>query len=99
MRILSTSPTAWPSRSSIAFHNCRISRSARAARRFVTKAKDIDAEKIGNELGVDAVMSGRLTQRGDNLTISVDLIDVKNKKTLWGEQFERKMSDLLATPT
>src|SRR5262245_26041269 len=64
---------------------------------FRYKAKEIDAEKIGNELGVDAVMSGRLTQRGDDLTISVDLIDVRNKKTLWGEQFERKMSDLLTT--
>ena len=64
---------------------------------FRYKGKEIDAEKIGNELGVDAVMSGRLTQRGDNLTISVDLVDVRNKKTLWGEQFERKMSDLVAT--
>lgn len=64
---------------------------------FRYKGREIDAEKIGNELGVDAVMSGRLTQRGDNLTISVDLIDVKNKKTLWGEQFERKISDLLTT--
>jgi len=64
---------------------------------FRYKGKEIDAEKIGNELGVDAVMSGRLIQRGDDLTISVDLIDVRNKKTLWGEQFERKMSDLLAT--
>ena len=64
---------------------------------FRYKGKEIDAEKIGSELGVDAVMSGRLIQRGDNLTISVDLIDVRNKKTLWGEQFERKMSDLLTT--
>jgi TolB-like protein/Flp pilus assembly protein TadD len=64
---------------------------------FRYKGKEIDAVKIGNELSVDAVMSGRLTQRGDNLTISVDLIDVRNKKTLWGEQFERKMSDLLTT--
>jgi TolB-like protein/Flp pilus assembly protein TadD len=64
---------------------------------FRYKGKEMDAVKIGAELGVDAVMSGRLTQRGDNLTISVDLIDVKNNKTLWGEQFERKMSDLLTT--
>jgi adenylate cyclase len=64
---------------------------------FRYKGKDIDAEKIGNELGVDAVMSGRLIQRGDDLKISVDLIDVRNKKTLWGEQFERKISDLLVT--
>ena len=64
---------------------------------FRYKGLSTDAEKIGNELGVDAVMSGRLTQRGDDLVISVDLIDVRNRKTLWGEQFQRKMSDLLAT--
>jgi len=64
---------------------------------FRYKGQDADAEKVGAELGVDAVMSGRLIQRGENLTISVDLVDVRNKRTLWGEQFERKMSDLLAT--
>jgi TolB-like protein/Tfp pilus assembly protein PilF len=64
---------------------------------FRYKGKEIDVEKIGMELGVDAVMSGRIVQRGDSLTISVDLVDVRNKKTLWGEQYERKMSDLLAT--
>jgi len=64
---------------------------------FRYKGQSTDAEKIGNELGVDAVMSGRLTQRGDDLLISVDLIDVRNRKTLWGERFQRKMSDLLAT--
>ncbi|MCM3905203.1 MAG: protein kinase [Pyrinomonadaceae bacterium] len=64
---------------------------------FRYKGQEIDAEKAGKELGVDVVMSGRLIQRGDNLTISVDLIDVRNNRTLWGEQFERKMSDLLAT--
>src|SRR5258705_7096045 len=64
---------------------------------FRYKGKDIDAEKVGSELGVDAVMSGRIIQRGDNLTISVDLVDVRNNKSLWGEQYERKMADLLAT--
>ena len=64
---------------------------------FRYKGKETDSERIGHELGVDAVMSGRLVQRGDDLIISVDLIDVKNKKTLWGEHFERKMSDLLST--
>ena len=64
---------------------------------FRYKGQKIDAEKVGSELGVDAVMSGRFIQRGENLTISVDLVDVRNKRTLWGEQFERKISDLLAT--
>ena len=56
---------------------------------FRYKGQDVDAEKVGSDLGVDAVMSGRVVQRGDNLTISVDLVDVRNNKTLWGEQFER----------
>lgn len=61
------------------------------------KGKEFDAQKIAVELGVQAIMSGRMTQRGDNLNISVELIDAANNKILWGEQYERKMSDLLAT--
>ncbi len=61
------------------------------------KGKETDVVKIAGELGVDAVMTGRLTKRGDNLNITVELVDTKNNKSLWGEQYERKMSDLLAT--
>jgi TolB-like protein len=61
------------------------------------KGKEVDAQKIGSELGVSAVMSGRMVQRGDNLTISVELVDARTNKLIWGEQYERKMSDLLAT--
>ena len=61
------------------------------------KGKETDIAKIAGELGVDSVMTGRLLKRGDNLTITVELVDVKNNKSLWGEQYERKMSDLLAT--
>ncbi|HCX31884.1 MAG TPA: hypothetical protein DHU55_19265, partial [Blastocatellia bacterium] len=61
------------------------------------KGKDTDVAKIASELGVDAVMTGRLVKRGDNLNITVELVDTKNNKSLWGERYERKMSDLLAT--
>jgi serine/threonine-protein kinase len=61
------------------------------------KGKESDTAKIGNELGVQAVLTGRIAQRGDNLTISVELVDVRNNKLLWGEQYERKTSELLAT--
>ena len=61
------------------------------------KGKDTDIAKIAGELGVDAVMTGRLAQIGDSLTISVELVDVRTNKLLWGEQYDRKMSDLLAT--
>jgi len=61
------------------------------------KGKDSDIPKVASELGVDAVMTGRLAQIGDDLTISVELVDVRNNKSLWGEQYDRKMSDLMAT--
>jgi serine/threonine protein kinase/tetratricopeptide (TPR) repeat protein len=64
---------------------------------FRYKGKEIDPIKVGQELGVNAVLSGRIVQRGDNLTISAELVDVRYNKLLWGEQYDRKMSDLLAT--
>jgi len=64
---------------------------------FRYKGKEIDPVKVGNELGVDAVLSGRIVQRGDNLTISAELLDVRNNRLLWGEQYERKLSELLQT--
>ena len=42
-------------------------------------------------------MTGRLTKRGDNLNITVKLVDARTNKSLWGEQYERKLSELLTT--
>ncbi len=64
---------------------------------FRYKGKETDPQTVAKELGVDSVMTGRITQRGDNLTISVNLVDTRNGKSLWGEQYERKMSELLNT--
>jgi len=61
------------------------------------KGQAFDAQRISSELGVQAILSGRLTQRGDNLSISVELINAATNNTIWGEQYDRKMSDLLAT--
>ncbi|MBL8186177.1 MAG: tetratricopeptide repeat protein [Blastocatellia bacterium] len=61
------------------------------------KGKETDVAKIASELGVDAVMTGRLTKRGDNLNITVELVDARTNKSLWGEQYERKLSELLTT--
>ncbi len=63
---------------------------------FHYKGKPMDAQKFGDELHVNAVLTGRVVQRGDNLTISVELDDVRNGKQLWGEQYNRKLADLLA---
>lgn len=61
------------------------------------KGKETDVTQLAKELEVDAVMSGRLVQRGDELSISVQLIDSRSKKLIWAEQYDRKMADLLAT--
>ena len=61
------------------------------------KGKDTDVAQIAQELKVDAVMSGRLVQRGDDLNISVQLTDARTQKLIWAEQYDRKMADLLAT--
>jgi eukaryotic-like serine/threonine-protein kinase len=61
------------------------------------KGKDTDITQIAKELEVDAVMSGRVSERGDDLTISVELVDARTQKIIWAEQYDRKMSDLLAT--
>src|ERR1041385_2783401 len=60
------------------------------------RGKEADVASVAKELQVDALMSGRLPQRGDDLSISVQLIDTRNDKIIWAEQYERKMSDLLA---
>jgi len=61
------------------------------------KGKQSDVKAIASELGVGAVMTGRILKRGENLMISVELVDVKNNKLLWGERYDRNMADLLAT--
>lgn len=61
------------------------------------KGSATDVAQTAKELEVDAVMSGRLVQRGDDLSISVQLIDARTKKLIWAEQYDRKMADLLAT--
>lgn len=60
------------------------------------KGKTMDVRKIGEELHVEAVLAGSVAQRGDDLTIDVELDDVRNGKQLWGEQYRRKLADLLA---
>jgi len=63
---------------------------------FRYKGKETDPMAIGNELGVRTVLTGRILQRGDNLMISTELLDVRDNKQLWGEQYSEKISDLLS---
>ncbi|MBK6723104.1 MAG: tetratricopeptide repeat protein, partial [Acidobacteria bacterium] len=61
---------------------------------FRYKGKEIDPKKVASELGVQAILTGRVLQRGDQLTLSVELIDGQTENTIWGNKYERKGSDL-----
>src|SRR6266852_5848593 len=63
---------------------------------FSYKGREIIAKKVGKDLNVDAVLLGRIAQRGDTLTIQTDLVRVDDGSELWGEQYNRKVSDLVA---
>jgi eukaryotic-like serine/threonine-protein kinase len=65
-----------------------------AASRY--KGKPVDVQKIGDELGVTTVLTGSVAQRGDNLRVNVELDDVRDGKQRWGQQYNRKLDDLLA---
>ena len=63
---------------------------------FRYKGKETDPIAVGKELGVRAVLTGRLQQRGDTMLISTELVDIRDNKQLWGEQYERKLADMLS---
>ncbi len=77
----------------------RLSRAARLkviARNSVYRyqGQDKDPQEIGRELGVEAVLTGRLTQHDSNLSLSTELVDARDRRRLWGERYDRKLSDL-----
>ena len=63
---------------------------------FRYKDQATDPQKIGRDLHVQAILTGRLIQSGDELLISVNLEDVQNSHQIWGEQYNRSLSNLLS---
>jgi eukaryotic-like serine/threonine-protein kinase len=63
---------------------------------FRYKGKEKDAITVGNELGARTVLAGRILKRGETLVVSVEFIDVRDNKQVWGEQYTRAVSDALA---
>ena len=57
--------------------------------------KEIDPRKIGQDLSVRAVVTGRVRRHGDTISIQADLIDIENVAQLWGQHYDRKLSDIL----
>ena len=63
---------------------------------FQYKDKEVDPRKVGHDLGVEFVVMGRLLQKGDNVTIRTELVNVSDGTELWGQQYNRKVADVFA---
>ena len=62
---------------------------------FTYKGKQVDPRTAGRELKVDAVVTGTVTQRGDTLVIRSGLVRVSDGSQIWGDQYDRNISDTL----
>ena len=63
---------------------------------FRYKGRESDPREVGRDLGVRAVLTGRLLQRGELLVIKAELVDAVDGSQLWGEQYNRKIADLIS---
>jgi TolB-like protein/Tfp pilus assembly protein PilF len=61
---------------------------------FRYKQREIEPQKVAKELGVEALVLGRVTQRGDELSVSAEFVDARDDKQLWGEQYKGKLDDI-----
>ena len=62
---------------------------------FRYKGKEVDTQQVARALNVEAVLRGRVTQRGDDLSINVELVNGRDDSHIWGGQYERKLADIL----
>ncbi len=63
---------------------------------FRYKGKEIDPRSVANDLKVQAILTGRVLQRANNLTLYVELIDTTTENVLWKADYQRQMTDLVA---
>ncbi len=63
---------------------------------FRYKGKEDEVQKIGKELNVDAILTGRIVQRGNDLTLYITLVDAVTEKVLWKSDYHRSMTNLVA---
>ena len=61
---------------------------------FRYKGQDIDHKKVGRQLKVRTLLTGRVLQRGDTLDVQAELVDVQSDAQLWGERFHSTMTDI-----
>jgi serine/threonine protein kinase/tetratricopeptide (TPR) repeat protein len=63
---------------------------------FRYKGKDVDVQKLGNELGVSALVVGRVLPRGDSIEVSAELTNVRDNTEIWGQHYSDKSTNIIA---
>jgi TolB-like protein/Tfp pilus assembly protein PilF len=63
---------------------------------FRYKGKEQNLKTIGKELNVQAILNGRFAQRGDRLTLTLELVDALTENVIWSEQYDRKQAELVS---
>ena len=63
---------------------------------FRYKGKDVDVQKVGNDLGVSALVSGRVVPRGDRIEVSAELTNVRDNTEIWGQRYSGKNTDIIS---
>ena len=62
---------------------------------FRYKNKDADLKTISSDLNVQAILSGGVIQRGEIMTLSLELVDVRKNRVIWTEQYPRRQADIV----
>jgi serine/threonine-protein kinase len=63
---------------------------------FRYKGREVEPQQVASELSVQAILNGRVALRGEDLTLYLSLVDGRTGNQIWGEQYNRKMADLVS---
>jgi len=63
---------------------------------FQFKGKDVNLQKVGDELGVSALVSGRVVPYGDNIEVSAEITDVRDNNEIWGQHYSGKSTEIIS---
>ncbi|HSE23711.1 MAG TPA: protein kinase [Pyrinomonadaceae bacterium] len=66
---------------------------------FTYRGKEVSPQQLAKDLSVQAILNGRVLQRGDQILLSVELVDARTGNQLWGDQYSRRVTDLLSLQT
>src|SRR5207244_8115250 len=63
------------------------------------KGKTIDPPTVARELGVHTILTGRMLQRNDNVSVSAEFVDAEHDRVMWSKQYQWKLADVPTIPT